>query len=38
VLLDALPTANPEHIGDLVSTLRSVLPLQSWLAWLSNSE
>jgi NACHT domain len=35
-LLNALPTAEPWVVGDLVAGLRSVSPVQSWLAWLAN--
>jgi hypothetical protein len=36
-LLKVLPTADPGVVGPLVSALRFVSPLQSWLAWLTNS-
>jgi hypothetical protein len=37
-LLQIVPTTDPQAVSDLVGALRSVSPLQSWLAWLTNSD
>lgn len=37
-LLQVLPTANPETADAPVVALRSGTALQSWLAWLTNSD
>jgi len=35
-LFKALPTADPGAVPALVAALRSVSPVQLWLAWLAN--